>query len=59
MPAYNIQIGVAYERIAVVDVQQFCSDVDCFVLLMKRFKELYGSYLECPVADADYFAHNS
>ena len=34
LPAYNIQIGVADEYIALVDVMQHRSDMDCFVPLM-------------------------
>ena len=35
LPAYNVQIGVADEYIAVVDVMQYRSDMDCFVPLWK------------------------
>ena len=31
LPAYNVQIGVADEYIAVVDVNQYRSDMDCFI----------------------------
>ena len=44
LPAYNVQIGVADEYIAVVDVNQYRSDMDCFIPLMKSFKNLYGFY---------------
>ena len=37
LPAYNVQIGVADEYIAVVDVNQYRTDMDCFVPLMNRF----------------------
>ena len=37
LPAYNFQIGVADEYIAVVDVTQHCSDIDCFVPLMEKY----------------------
>ena len=30
LPAYNVQIGVADEYIAVVDVNHYRSDMDCF-----------------------------
>ena len=30
LPAYNVQVGVADEYIAVVDVNQYRSDMDCF-----------------------------
>lgn len=52
-PDYN-KIGVADEYIAVVDVMQYRSDMNCFVPLMEKFKELYGSYPKYPVADAGY-----
>ena len=37
LPAYNVQIGVADEYIAVMDVQQYRPDMDCFVPLLERF----------------------
>lgn len=37
LPAYNVQIGVADEYIAVVDVNHYHSDMDCFVPLMEHF----------------------
>ena len=36
LPAYNVQVGVADEYIAVVDVNQYRSDMDCFIPLMTR-----------------------
>ena len=36
LPAYNVQIGVADEYIAVVDVNHYRSDMDCFVPLMEQ-----------------------
>ena len=54
LPAYNVQIGVADEYIAVVDVNQYRSDMDCFVPLMEHFKQTYGFYPKYPVADAGY-----
>lgn len=59
LPAYNIQIGVADEYIAVVDVMQHRSDMDCFVPLMEKFHELYGFYPEYPIADAGYGSYNN
>lgn len=50
-PTYNIQIGVADEYIAVIDVNQYRSDMDCFIPLMKKFHETYGFYPKYPVAD--------
>lgn len=59
LPAYNVQVGVADEYIAVVDVNQFRSDMDCFVPLMNRFKDTYGFYPKYPVADAGYGSYNN
>ena len=59
LPAYNIQIGTADEYIAVVDVNHYRSDMDCFVPLMERFHGLYGSYPLYPVADAGYGSYNN
>ena len=59
LPAYNIQIGVADEYIAVADVMQYCSDMDCFVPLMEKFHELYGFYPKYPVADERYGSFNN
>ncbi|MBR0284744.1 MAG: transposase [Selenomonadaceae bacterium] len=59
LPAYNVQIGVADEYIAVVDVMQYRSDMDCFVPLMEKFQQLYGFYPKYPVADAGYGSFNN
>lgn len=59
LPAYNVQIGVADEYIAVVDVNQYRSDMDCFVPLMEKFQETYGFYPIYPVADAGYGSYNN
>ena len=59
LPAYNVQIGVADEYIAVVDVQQYASDMDCFVPLMEKFKGYYKHYPKYPVADAGYGSFNN
>ena len=59
LPAYNIQIGVADEYIAVVDVMQYRSDMDCFIPLMDKFHEMYGFYPKYPVADAGYGSYNN
>ena len=59
LPAYNIQIGVADEFIAAVDVQQYRNDMDCFVPLMEKFHNSYGFYPEYPVADAGYGSYNN
>ena len=59
LPAYNVQIGVADEYIAVVDVNQYRSDMDCFVPLMDKFRSYYGHYPKYPVADAGYGNYNN
>ena len=59
LPAYNVQIGVADEYIAVVDVNHYRSDMDCFVPLMEHFKQTYGFYPKYPVADAGYGSYNN
>ena len=59
LPAYNVQIGVADEYIAVVDVNQYRSDIDCFVPLMDKFQSIYGHYPKYPVADAGYGSYNN
>ena len=59
LPAYNLQLGICDEYIAVLDVKQYASDMDCFVPLMERFKETYGFYPEYPVADAGYGSYNN
>lgn len=59
LPAYNIQIGVADEYIVVADVYQHRSDMDCFVPIIEKFKELYGHYPKYPVADAGYGSYNN
>ena len=59
LPAYNVQIGVADEYIAVVDVNQYRSDMDCFIPLMDKFRSTYGFYPKYPVADAGYGSYNN
>ena len=45
LPAYNVQVGVADEYIAVVDVNQYRSDMDCFIPLMSKFYTTYGFFI--------------
>lgn len=59
LPAYNVQIGVADEYIAVADVNQYRSDMDCFVPLLEDFNQIYGFYPKYPVADAGYGSYNN
>ncbi len=59
LPAYNVQIGVADEYIAVVDVNHYRSDMDCFEPLMEKFKSIYGFYPKYPIADAGYGSYNN
>jgi len=56
---YNVQVGVADEYIAVVDVNQYRSDMDCFIPLMNKFQNIYGFYPKYPVADAGYGSYNN
>ena len=59
LPAYNVQVGAADEYIAVVDVNQYRSDMDCFIPLMNKFYTTYGFYPKYPVADAGYGSYNN
>ena len=59
LPGYNIQMGVCDEYIAVYDVQQYASDMDCFVPLMERFSRQYGKHPKYPIADAGYGSFNN
>lgn len=59
LPGYNIQFGVCDEYIAVYDIKQYASDMDCFVPLMEKFFRIYGRYPEYPVADAGYGSFNN
>lgn len=59
LPAYNVQIGVADEYIAVVDVNHFRSDMDCFEPLLEKFKGIYDFYPKYPIADAGYGSYNN
>ena len=59
LPAYNLQAAVCDEYIAVIDVKQYASDMECFVPLMEKFNHTYGHYPEYPVADAGYGSNNN
>ena len=59
LPGYNIQLGVCDEYIAVFDVKQYASDMDCFKPLMEKFNNIYGTYPEYPVADAGYGSYGN
>ena len=59
LPAYNVQVGIADEYIAVIDVNQYRSDMDCFIPLMNKFYTTYGFYPKYPVADAGYGSYNN
>lgn len=59
LPAYNIQFAVCDEYIATVDVNQYASDMDCFIPLMESYKKRYGHYPKYPVADAGYGSFNN
>jgi transposase len=59
LPAYNMQVAVCDEYVAAIDVKQYASDMDCFIPLMEKFKELYGEYPKYPIADAGYGSYNN
>ena len=59
LPAYNVQLGVCDEYIAVYDVKQYASDMDCFQPLMGRFYRYYGFFPEYPLGDAGYGSYNN
>ena len=45
--------------IAVVDVNHFRSDMNCFEPLMEKFKSIYGFYPKYPTAGAGYGSYNN
>ena len=59
LPAYNVQFGICDEYIAVMDMKQYASDMECFVPLMEKFNSTYGFYPKYPVADAGYGSYNN
>ncbi len=59
LPGYNIQLGICDEYIAVYDVKQYASDMDCFKPLMRKFYGRYSFYPEYPVADAGYGSYDN
>lgn len=59
IPAYNVQLGICDEYIAVVNVEQYASDMDCFIPLMERFHSFYGRYPLYAVGDAGYGSYNN
>ena len=59
LPAYNVQFGIADEYIAVASVNQYRSDMDCFIPLLEQFHKTYGFYPKYPVADAGYGSYNN
>lgn len=59
LPAYNMQIGACDEYISVIDVQQYASDIDCFVPLIEKFNRTYNIYPQYPIADAGYGSYNN
>ena len=44
LAGYNIQLGLCDEYIAVFDVKQYASDMDCFQPLMEKYSSIYGKY---------------
>ena len=59
LPAYNFQIGVCDEYIAVADVYQYASDSDTFQPLLNKYHELYKKYPKYSIADAGYGSYNN
>ena len=59
LPAYNLQLGICDEYIAVYDVKQYASDMECFQPLIERYYSQYSRYPEYPVADAGYGSYNN
>jgi transposase len=59
LPAYNLQFGICDEYIAVADINQFASDMDCFIPLMLKYKKTYGCFPKYPIADAGYGSQNN
>ena len=59
LPAYNMQTAICSGYVAVMDVQQYASDMDCFVPLMEKYNRMYGHYPKYPVADAGYGSYNN
>ena len=59
LPAYNMQTAVCNGYIAAMDVQQYASDMDCFIPLMEKYRQMYGRYPKYPVADAGYGSYNN
>ena len=59
LPAYNMQVAVCDEYIATLDIQQYASDMDCFIPLIEKFNKQYNQYPKYPVADAGYGSYNN
>lgn len=59
LPAYNLQFGVSDEYIVAFIVSQKRADMDCFIPLIEKYYETYGTYPEFPVADAGYGSLNN
>ena len=59
LPAYNVQVAICDEYIAVIDTKKYASDMECFVPLMEKFNDTYGHYPKYPIADAGYGSYNN
>lgn len=59
LPVYNIQPYICDEYIAVYDIKQYASDMDCFIPLVEKLKKIHGFYSKYPVADAEYGSFNN
>lgn len=58
LPGYNIQLGICDEY-AVYDIKQYASDMDCFIPLVEKFKNIHGFHHKYPVADTGYGSFNN
>jgi hypothetical protein len=54
-----MQAVICDEYIAAIDAKQYASDMDCFVPLMEKFRDIYDHYPKYPVADAGYGSYNN
>ena len=59
LPAYNWQLETAGELILCGLTSQSAADSNCFIPLMEKHKEIYGSFPKTPVTDAGYGTMNT
>ena len=58
LPAYNVQSAICDEYIVAINVKTYASDMDLFILLMEKFRSIYGHYPKYLVADVGYDSYN-